>query len=284
VALPAVITSAAMRVLITGGSGHLGGELARQAVRAGHEVAAGYLTRPGDCAGASWHQLDVRDPAEVAAAVRELRPDLVVNAAYRYDDWRTTADGAGHVAVAAARSGARLVHVSSDAVFSGAAPSYAEDAVPDPITAYGAAKAAAETAVRAVCPGAAVVRTSLIVGDGRSTHEAIVHDLAAGRRRGVLFTDDVRCPVHVADLATALLELAELQASGVHHVAGPDAVSRYELGLLIAARDGLDPAALPVGRRADHDTHRPLDVRLDCRRTQSRLRVRLRGAREFLAR
>jgi dTDP-4-dehydrorhamnose reductase len=49
------------------------------------------------------------------------RPDAVINAAYRQSDWATTADGAAHVALAAAAAGARLVHVSSDAVFSGTA-------------------------------------------------------------------------------------------------------------------------------------------------------------------
>ncbi|QYC42323.1 dTDP-4-dehydrorhamnose reductase [Nonomuraea coxensis DSM 45129] len=164
------------------------------------------------------------------------------------------AAAAGHQVAATCFSrpgeGARLVHVSSDAVFSGRAVTYAEDAEPDPISPYGAAKAAAEVAVRAIHPAAAVVRTSLIIGDGGSPQEALVHALATGRAAGVLFTDDVRCPVHVRDLAAALLELAASTLAGVHHVAGADAVSRHELGRLIARRDGLDPARLPAGLRA----------------------------------
>jgi dTDP-4-dehydrorhamnose reductase len=66
-------------------------------------------------------------------------------------------------------------------------------------------------------------------------------------------------------------------------VAGPDAVSRYELGLLVAARDGLDPATLPAGLFAATGQPGPLDVRLDSAATQRRLATRLRGAREFLA-
>lgn len=89
--------------------------------------------------------------------------------------------------------------------------------------------------------------------------------------------------MHVADLAAALLELAASSYEGIHHVAGVDAVSRHELGLLIARRDGLDEDALSTGRRADSGIPGPLDVRLDCSMTQSRLRTRLRGAREFLA-
>ncbi|MBB5078705.1 SDR family oxidoreductase [Nonomuraea endophytica] len=270
-----------MRVIVVGGSGFLGSELARRAAADGHQVAATFLTRPGQARGAEWLRLDVRDRAAVAARIAEFGPDVVVNAAYRPSDWVTTAVGAAHVAGAVSESGGRLVHVSSDAVFSGQAVVYAETSVPDPISPYGAAKAAAEVAVRAMVPAAAIVRTSLIVGDGGSSHEAFAHALAAGRE-GVLFTDDVRCPVHVADLAAALLELTGPDGAGVHHVAGADAVSRYELGCLIARRDGLDPARLPSGTRAATDLRGPLDVRLDCRVTQARLRTRLRGAREFM--
>jgi dTDP-4-dehydrorhamnose reductase len=110
-----------------------------------------------------------------------------------------------------------------------------------------------------------------------------VHGLARGSRSGLLFTDDVRCPIHVADLAAALLQLAESPYSGVHHVAGADAVSRYELGVLIARRDGLDATAIPAGLRAGAGIPGPIDVRLDCTRTQARLTVPLRGARDFLA-
>jgi dTDP-4-dehydrorhamnose reductase len=172
--------------------------------------------------------------------------------------------------------------VSSDAVFSGASVRYNENCVPDPTTPYGAAKAAAETAVKGITPTAVVARTSLIVGDGGSLHEKLVHALAAGTTTGVLFTDDMRCPVHVSDLAAALLELAESPYSGVHHVAGADAISRYELGVLIARRDRLNEAALAMGRRADTDLPGPVAVRLDCAMTQRRLATRLRGAREFL--
>ncbi|RIQ11362.1 sugar nucleotide-binding protein [Jiangella rhizosphaerae] len=272
-----------MKILVVGGSGFLGGELARQSRAAGHHVVATYLTRPGDLDGVEWRPLDVRRREDAAALVDAVRPDVVVNAAYVQADWVTTADGAAHLALAAAAVDSRLVHVSSDAVFSGAAVHYDETADPDPVNAYGAAKAAAETAVKAIAPQAAIVRTSLIIGDGGSPQERLVHGLAAGWRDGVLFTDDVRCPVHVADLAAALLELAASDRSGVHHVAGPDAVSRYELGLLIAHRDGLDEAALQAGTRAASGPPGPLDVRLDCRATQQLLRTRLRGAREFLA-
>ena len=268
----------AVTILIVGGSGLLGRELIRQSLTAGRQVAATYLTQPGGT-GVPWHPLDLRHRADVVELLRTVRPGAVINAAFQQYDWASTADGAAHLALAAAAE-ARFVHVSSDAVFSGAAIHYDETAVPDPVTPYGAAKAAAETAIKAIVPAAVVARTSLMrIGGGASQHERRAHALASGEITGALFTDDIRCPVHVTDLAAALLELAESDDAGIHHIAGADAISRYELGTLIAARDGLDVTALPSGQRADG----PVDIRLDCTRTQQKLRTRLRGAREFLA-
>ena len=265
-----------------GGSGFLGQRITRQARLAGHDVIATGHENVPRTAGVEWRTVDIRRREDVTALALDVRPEVIINVAYRQSDWDTTADGAAHVALAAAAAGARLVHVSSDAVFSGAARSYDESCRPDPVTPYGAAKAAAETAVRCINPAAVIARTSLIIGDGDSKHERLVHALASGAEAGILYTDDVKCPVHVTDLVSALLELTAAPP-GVHHVAGPDAVSRYELGLLIAARDDLDKAALPAGPRAAAGLPGPADVRLNCTRTQERLTTRLRGAREFLA-
>lgn len=268
-----------MRLLVLGGSGLLGSELLRQSA-VGTDVAATYFSRTGTNPGVDWLQVDLRDRAKTLEVVRAVRPDAMINAAFRQDDWATTAFGAAHAAVPAAEVGARLVSVSSDAVFSGHDSPYTEDAVPDPVTPYGAAKAAGETAVQAILPQAVIARTSLIISDtGASEHEH--RTAAAVLGQGELFSDDIRCPVHVGDLAAALLELVGSDRIGVHHVAGSDPVSRYELGCLIAARDGLDSERIRRGLRAEHNLPQ-LDVRLDSTRTQRHLQTRLRGARSFL--
>ncbi|WP_332756966.1 SDR family oxidoreductase [Streptomyces sp. MT206] len=273
-----------MTVLIVGGSGFLGAELVRQGRSAGSATAATFHSSPGQIAGVSWHRLDLRNPASLNEALDAIRPRAVINASSGGAEWAVTAEGGMRLAQAAAQRGIKLVHVSSDAVFSGRDDLYDETFLPDPVTPYGAAKAAAETAVRLLGAGAVVARTSLIIGDGGSEHERLVHALAAGTRDGTLFMDDVRCPVHVGDLAAALWELTLSDMAGVFHLAGPDAVSRHELGTLIAQRDGLDPSLLPTGRRADSGLLGGLRVHLDSRVSQKSLATRLRGAREFLRR
>jgi dTDP-4-dehydrorhamnose reductase len=257
-----------VRLLVTGAAGLLGNELLRLAE---HEVIPAYHSQvvPGGV------RLDVRRQDEVLDVIRTVRPDGIIHAAFNQSDWATTAVGAANIAVAA--QGARLLFVSSDAVFGGRELPYDEDEPPCPVTPYGAAKAAAETAVRAIAPNAVITRTSIIVGhDGRSSTERLVHGLAAGRP-GALFTGNIRCPVHVTDLAGALLELLVSDITGIAHVAGPQALNRLELGRLIAIRDGLDPHSLPF------TPGDPSDIRLDSTRTGQDLKTRLRAPAEFLA-
>ena len=257
-----------MRLLVTGATGLLGRQLLRAA---DHEVVPAFhsQTVPGGV------KLDVRRRDEVRAVIRDVRPDGIIHTAYKQDDCATTTDGAVNVALAA--GGARLVFVSSDAVFGPRAAAFEEYELPCPTTPYGAAKAAAETAIQAILPKAVIARTSLIIGsDGLSEEELRVRRLAAGEP-GAFYTANIRCPVHVADLAAALLELLTSDVAGVAHVAGPEALSRLELGRRIAIRDGLDPDTLPSVPGA------PSDIRLDSRRTQELLHTRLRPATEFLS-
>lgn len=177
------------------------------------------------------------------------------------------------------------MHVSSDAVFSGRATPFTEVDPPSPVYPYGAAKAAAELAVAELMPTAAIARTSLVnsdcAGSELSVRERFILDLVTGRVPGVLFTDDVRCPIAVTDLAAALVELATTDHVGIVHVAGPDAVSFHQLGVLVARRHGHDPARVPASTIAESGHSRPGHVRLDSSLAGQILTTRLRGIQEL---
>lgn len=269
------------RLLVTGVTGTLGGVLHERARAAGWHAMGTSVATIKDTVDA---RLDIRDAAMVREVFATLRPDVVVHTATgrNREDWATTADGAANIAVAAAAADVRLVHVSSDAVLAESTLPQDESALPNPLTRYGAAKAAAETAVRAVTPSAAIVRTGIILGHGVGHHERLTHDLIHGYREGFLFTDMIRHVTHLDDLSDALLELAAGQYAGILNVAGPKAVSRYELGVLVARRDGLDPARIPSARAADTVDRFAGEVRLDTDRARSLLRTRLRGVDELM--
>jgi dTDP-4-dehydrorhamnose reductase len=241
-----------MRLHVTGATGYLGRELVR--------------LRPD----ASTTRVEVRDAPATRALFARLRPEVVIHTAYRQDEDDVNTVGSQNVARAAAALGARLVHVSTDVVFGGRKGSpYVEDDPLSPVTAYGRAKAEAERLVAAAHPEALIVRTSLLYGG----EEPSKHELAARDPALTFYTDEIRSPVQVTELARALLELAGLDVSGPLHVAGADHVSRAELAELFARR--------PV-RAAPAPPGRPLDCSLDSSRAQAMIRTRLRGVREVL--
>ena len=243
-----------MRLHVTGATGYLGSELVR--------------LRPD----ATAERVEVRDAAAVDELLRRVRPAVVIHTAYRQDGAAARAinvDGAEIVARAAARIGARLLHLSSDVVFNGRKGTpYVENDELSPVSEYGRTKADAERRVATAHSEALLVRTSLIVGGAQpSKHELAAHE------PGPWFTNEIRSPVQVTDLAEALLELAELEVSGPLHVAGADSLSRAELAELVSRRPVATAEAPPT---------RPLDCRLDSSRAQALLRTRLRGVREVL--
>jgi dTDP-4-dehydrorhamnose reductase len=181
-----------------------------------------------------------------------------------------------NVARAAAAGGARLIHLSSDLIFDGEkGEPYTEEDEPRPLSAYGRDKADAERAVREVHPGALIVRTSLLYGGA----EPSLQERMAADPDAVFFTDELRSPVHVGDLAEALLELAAGDRAGILHVAGADSLSRYELARLLAP----DPERVRASSIAESGLVRPRNCVLSSARARAVLRTRLRGAREVLA-
>ena len=251
-----------MRLLVTGGTGYLGRVVAELATTAGwHVIAAGS------------RDVDVRDRAAVESFVVASRPDAVIHTAYVRDGdtaWAVNVDGSEHVARASVGCGAWLVHVSTDVVFDGlAGRPYREEDPVSPVNDYGRSKAAAEQRVRSVDPTAAIARTSLIYsGPSRppGPQERAAVDPAA-----TFYSDELRSPVQVDDLAHALLELVHVDVHGPIHVTGAEGVSRQRFAELVAGH--------PV-RGAPAPPGRPLDCRLDSSRAAAVLRTRLRGISE----
>lgn len=271
--------------LITGGTGYLGSALIRHARARGLAIAATFHHQtPPVGTDITWYPLDLRDPTAVRRLITEVQPAVIIHTAFRQyepDLMAITGEGAGHVAVAAAEIGARLVHISSDVIFDGEkAGTYTEADPPNPITDYGRAKARAEELVQHHHPHAAIVRTSLIYGfDPLDRHSAFALAVARGERPEKLFRDELRCPIFVDDLATALLDLAQRDYCGIIHFAGAETISRYEWGRLLAQAHGLDPDRIVGALSAESPTPRPRNCALDISRALG-LGYRLRGVSE----
>lgn len=231
-----------MHWLVTGAGGMLGRDVtARLAGVAGARVTA-----------AGRAELDVLDAGAVDATV--AGHDVVVNCAAwtAVDDaeaqegaaFAVNATGAAVLAAAAARHGARLVQVSTDYVFDGAADRpYAEDALPAPRSAYGRTKAAGEWAVRALAPDALVVRTAWLYGAHGPCFPRTIARLAAERGGVDVVDDQVGQPTWTADVADLLVRLVTAGApAGTYHATSSGRTSWCGFAREVVAAAGLDPA------------------------------------------
>jgi dTDP-4-dehydrorhamnose reductase len=228
------------RIVITGAGGQVGRCLAEQARLRGHQVLA--LT------SAQW---DITDPD---AAQRIVKPgDVVVNcAAYTAVDAAETdparaaavnADGAGNVARACAKAGARLIHVSTDYVFSGdQRQPYEIDDPTGPVSVYGRTKLAGEREVHAALPDAQVVRTAWVYTGVGKDFVGTMRRLAAGDGPVSVVADQIGSPTYVADLVDALLQLANGGITApLLHAANDGEASRFDQARAVFELVGADP-------------------------------------------
>ncbi|WP_241665823.1 dTDP-4-dehydrorhamnose reductase [Prescottella subtropica] len=230
---------------MTGARGQLGSRLLQCARDAG--VAA-------DGVGST--DLDITDPDAVAARVR---PDTVVVNCAAYtavdaaesDEASATAVnevGPRTLATACARTGAHLIHVSTDYVFAGdrvgdtAAP-YEPGDPTGPRTVYGRTKLAGERAVREMLPGAQIVRTAWVYSGAGTDFVATMLRLERERDTVQVVDDQLGSPTYAVDLAAGLLELARTGGRGVTtlHATNAGAATWFDLARAVFAGVGADP-------------------------------------------
>jgi dTDP-4-dehydrorhamnose reductase len=241
------------------------------------------------------------DITDSASADHHIGPgDVVVNCAAvaavdraEQDPERAyavNADGPGHLARTCARVGARLIHLSTDYVFSGrfAGPPrpYEIDDEPDPINVYGRSKVAGERAVHDALPAAQVVRTSWVYAGTGNDFVATMIRRAAGTDSVDVVADQVASPTYVGDLVDALLEVASgALAAPLLHVCNRGAVSRFEQAKAVFEDLGADPGRV---RPVNSDRHprpapRPMYSALSGLRSEAAGLPPLRGWRDALA-
>ena len=284
-----------MKALIIGASGQVGQALIGECVRRGWDWQGSCLEHP---LGGGLFRLDLADAAAAASAVRERRPEVVLlPSGWTWVDgceddpdraMRINALAPEAVAGACAALGAGLVFYSTDYVFGLHGGPYGEQAPPAPLGAYGRSKLEGERRVLASCPGALVLRTTVVYGpepQGKNFVYQIIRNLSAGK--GMVLPDDqVSSVTYNRDLARASLDLAGAGERGVWNACGPEALDRAAFGRLAAGVFGLDAGLLRASPTAElnQKARRPLSAALDNSRLVRRLGWPLSGPAEGLAR
>ena len=244
-----------MRLLITGTSGLLGLNLA---LEAGNEHPLTGLDRRR-LANLPFEQLeaDLLAAGTAEETLERLRPEALIHCAALANLEACEADPQlaarlnavlpGELAAACQRRGVKMVHISTDAVFDGTKTgAYVEDDAPNPLSVYARTKLDGEAAVLQANPAAIVARVNFYgwsMSGTRSLAEFFVNNLQAGK--GVAgFTDVSFCPTFVGDLAHLLLAMLEKDLHGLFHTVGATCMSKYDFGVAVARRFGLDASLI----------------------------------------
>lgn len=238
------------RILITGASGLLGVNIAYEASEQNQVIGVtNRLAYQSDSFDLITQ--DLLAPGAVEELIEQVEPDWVIHCAALANleaceanpeqARKLNSELPGKLASIVARGGARLLHVSTDAVFDGQRGDYSETDPPNPLGTYARTKLDGELGVAETNPGAIIARVNLFGWSSsgkRSLAEFFFHNLSAGKQ--VLgFTDVFFCPLLANDLARLFFRMLELDLHGLYHVVSSQCLSKYEFGVALAERFSL---------------------------------------------
>jgi dTDP-4-dehydrorhamnose reductase len=260
----------AMKILICGATGQLGTDC-RRVLGRDHEVTS-----------AASHQLDITDPSQVNSWVEDLHPEVIVNCAAttavdacetRPDlAWEVNAKGPGNLARAARRSGAHVIHISTDYVFDGKRPlphPYVETDETHPISCYGKAKLAGEMAVKEATDDHTILRTAWLYGITGHNFLKTMLRLALNNpgREIKVVNDQFGSPTWSRRLALQIKRLIEVRGHGIYHATAEGYTTWYRLAVSFLDRMGVPHRVVPC-TTAEYPTPaaRPVNAILENRR------------------
>lgn len=254
-----------MKICILGDTGLLGQALARE-LAPGYDVLGISSTRATPPRRYRRVVCDVlRDEKRLFRTLRSFNAELYFNCIGLVDvagcerspklARRLNSEFPDKVARFARQNGARLVHISTDQVFDGRKRSpYRENDTPRPLNVYGATKLAGERAVLLHGAGALVVRTNIVGFRGLRNKPTFAEWLCRSlrdRSHMILADDFITSSIHVGALAPLLERAAQLNISGLYHIATGDSLSKFAFGRRLARNLRLDFSATRRGRLSD---------------------------------
>lgn len=208
-------------ILITGANGQLG-----RAVRALYQGSASLILTEM-AASADYTGLDITDLDQVLEFTAEHSPDVIINCAAMTNvdgcdasedsAFRANAIGPRNLAIAAEKSGAKLIHISTDYVFSGdGTRPYTEFDAPAPVSTYGRSKLAGEEFVKQFCRRYFILRTAWLYGDGKNFVRTMI-SLSETHDEVSVVCDQKGSPTSASELARLIAHLEPTESYGLYH-------------------------------------------------------------------
>lgn len=282
------------KILITGGSGFLGGYLVKSA-QFEYNVISTYFSNRPDYPDVNWLYLDLGNLADIKNVLIDHRPDLVIhNAAITNADYcekhkelteLINISASKKISSVCHSIGSRIVYISSDLVFNGASAPYSESTEPEPLSCYGLSKLQGEKAIAAANPDHIIVRPSIMYGPAGIAGTSFSEKLITSWKNGIvtnLFTDQIRTPIFAGNLAGAIIELSQIDFTGILNLSGTERINRYKFGLYLTDYLKFDRDLVKPVKMADIKLagKRPADVSLKNDLAKKLLKTRLLDARE----
>lgn len=187
--------------------------------------------------------LDITDDKSVKNYIEQINPDIIINcAAMTAVDlceteqelaYQINALGPKHLAEAANRIGAKLIHVSTDYVFDGkASKPYIEEDQTNPVSIYGKTKQAGDEFVQQLCHKSFILRTAWVFGEGKNFVKTMLRLAESGNKIRVV-EDQYGSPTSALELARVIIYLMETESYGIYHATCEGITSWYEFALAI---------------------------------------------------
>jgi dTDP-4-dehydrorhamnose reductase len=256
------------KILITGTNGLLGQKLVELLIQTGdYQIVATArgTNRLPHSEGYRFHSLDVTDRTQVHQLIKEVKPDYIIHTAAmtnvdqceteREACWRLNVDAVQHLTEACQKTGAFLLHLSTDFIFDGTAGPYDEEAAANPLSYYGESKLAAEKVLFASSIRWAIARTVLVYGIAHDMSRSniilwVKKSLEEGKMIKVV-DDQWRTPTLAEDLAMGCYLIVKHKAEGIFNISGKDLLTPLEMAYQTADYFGLNKSFIT---RADSST------------------------------
>jgi dTDP-4-dehydrorhamnose reductase len=202
--------------------------------------------------------MDITNQASINAAMDGYQPDIVIHTAAmtnvdeceqkKEECWQMNVTAVEYLIKACERTGAFLLHLSTDFIFDGLAGPYTEEGQPNPVSYYGDSKLAAEQLLEASTIDWAIARTVLVYGIAHDMSRSniilwVKKSLEEGKTINVV-NDQWRTPTLAEDLAKGCYLIAKNRAQGIFNISGKDLLTPFEMAIQTADYFGLDKSLI----------------------------------------
>jgi dTDP-4-dehydrorhamnose reductase len=284
-----------MKIIITGARGYLSHSII-PVLKNDHELILTSFTADREIWGLPIEPLDLSHGEKLHKFIESHKPDLILNtAAVTLPDWAEDNQDKTYAANVIAvenlirecqQFSIKLVHISTDYVFSGENPPYSEEDKREPVNFYGKTKLQAEQVIEKSEITYLICRITMLFGIKSSYHRpnpfVDAYNKLKSNQTVFASTTHTTAPSYVENLAECIKYLVEHNVCGIYHTAGSEMVSRFEFAKYVAEIFNFDPNLIVPAKNIPKKAVRPLNSTLNISKLISKTGFKMLNIKEAL--